>query len=168
MGLDFGVRFFNIFHHPQLAGPNANISSTSSFGRILAPVSTSPDSPAPRKPISVTPEQLNMAAVLPAPPAGNSPRGRAELAEVHHIQATRTEAMIADAKADDAEEDMFVFKDVLGEKFTAANLPATGLLSTHMHNDEGIIVNPAKTFFAKARPSNFDPTVKPVCNTNAN
>jgi acid phosphatase (class A) len=122
--------------------------------------------PAPRKPIFVNPEQLNMAAILPAPPADDSPRGRAELAEVHRLQDTRTEAMIAHAQADDAEEDMFVFKDVLGEKFTAANLPATALLSAHLHSDEGIIVNPAKTFFAKMRPYNADPTVKPVCKTN--
>lgn len=123
---------------------------------------------APRKPVFVTPEQLNMAAVLPAPPADNSLRGKEELAEVHRLQETRTEAMIAHAKADDAEEDMFAFKDVLGDRFTAATLPATALLSTHMHNDEGIVVNPAKTFFAKMRPFNFDPTVKPVCKTNAN
>jgi acid phosphatase (class A) len=124
--------------------------------------------PTPRKPIFITPEQLNMAAVLPAPPADNSPRGKAELAEVHRLQDTRTAAMIAHAQADDAEEDMFVFKDVLGDRFTAANLPATALLSAHMHSDEGIIVNPAKNFFAKIRPFNFDPTVKPVCKTNAN
>jgi acid phosphatase (class A) len=122
----------------------------------------------PRKPIFVTPEQLNVAAILPAPPADGSTRGKAELAEVHRLQDTRTEAMIAHARADDAEEDMFVFKDVLGDKFTAENMPATALLSAHMHNDEGIIVNPAKNFYAKLRPFNFDSTVKPVCKTNAN
>ena len=42
MGLDFGSQFFNVFNHPQLAAPSANISSTSNFGRILAPVNTSP------------------------------------------------------------------------------------------------------------------------------
>jgi hypothetical protein len=42
MGLDFGFQFFNILNHPQLAAPSANISSTSNFGRILAPVNTSP------------------------------------------------------------------------------------------------------------------------------
>ena len=37
-----------------------------------------------------------------------------------------------------------------------------------MHNDESVIVNPAKEFFKKRRPFNTDATVKPVCKTNAN
>jgi acid phosphatase (class A) len=123
---------------------------------------------APKKPVFISAEQLPILQILPAPPANDSVRGKAELAEVHRIQETRTAAEIAHAKADDSEEDMFVFKDVMGEKFTAANLPATALLSAHMHNDEGIVVNPAKQFFAKRRPFNFDPTVKPICKTNAN
>jgi hypothetical protein len=40
--LEIGFEFFNIFNHPQLAAPSANISSTSSVGRILAPINTSP------------------------------------------------------------------------------------------------------------------------------
>jgi hypothetical protein len=42
MGMELGFQFFNILNHPQLAAPSANISSTSSFGRILAPINTSP------------------------------------------------------------------------------------------------------------------------------
>ncbi len=42
MGLELGFQFFNIFNHPQLGNPGLNISSTSSFGRILAPINTSP------------------------------------------------------------------------------------------------------------------------------
>jgi hypothetical protein len=42
INLDFGFQFFNILNHPQLAAPSANISSTSNFGRILAPINTSP------------------------------------------------------------------------------------------------------------------------------
>jgi opacity protein-like surface antigen len=41
-GLEFGVQAFNILNHPLLAAPSANISSTSSFGRITAPLNTSP------------------------------------------------------------------------------------------------------------------------------
>ncbi|HEY1949616.1 MAG TPA: carboxypeptidase regulatory-like domain-containing protein [Bryobacteraceae bacterium] len=40
--LEIGFEFFNIFNHPQLGAPSANISSTSNFGRILAPINTSP------------------------------------------------------------------------------------------------------------------------------
>ncbi len=121
-----------------------------------------------RKPVFVTPEQVNLAAILPAPPAPDSPAGKADLADVHKIQNARTPGQTAHAKADDEEEDMFVFRAVVGEKFTAAQLPATAVLSSHLHNDEGIIVGPAKQFFARLRPFNFDHTVQPVCKTNAN
>ncbi len=123
---------------------------------------------APRQPVYVSPDQLAVAAILPNPPADNSPAAIAELAEVHRLQDTRQAAAIARAKADDAEEDMFIFKDVLGDKFTADALPLTALLSAHLHNDEGLIVNPAKSYFKKLRPFNFDATVRPVCKTNGN
>ncbi len=41
-GFSLGFQFFNVFNHPQLGAPGANISSTSNFGRILAPINTSP------------------------------------------------------------------------------------------------------------------------------
>lgn len=59
-------------------------------------------------------------------------------------------------------------KDILGDKFTAENLPQTALLSSHMHSDEGVIVNPAKTFFHRPRPYHFDSAIKPVCKANNN
>ena len=40
--LDFGVQLFNILNHPQLGNPAVNFSSTSNFGRITAPINTSP------------------------------------------------------------------------------------------------------------------------------
>jgi acid phosphatase (class A) len=121
-----------------------------------------------RQPIFISPEQLDAASILPNPPADHSPAAAAELAEVHRLQDTRTSADIAHAKADDAEEDMFIFKDILGDKFTPAALPQTALLSTHLHSDEGVIVGPAKSFFHKLRPFNFDASVKPVCKVNSN
>jgi acid phosphatase (class A) len=120
----------------------------------------------PHKPIFVSPNELNVASILPNPPVENSSQAKAELAAVHRLQDTREAAQIAHAKADDIEEDIFIFKDILGYKFTAAALPQTALLSGHVHNDEGVIVGPAKKFFRKLRPFNFDSTVKSVCRTN--
>jgi hypothetical protein len=42
LGLEFGIQAFNILNHPLLAMPSANISSSSSFGRITQPLNTSP------------------------------------------------------------------------------------------------------------------------------
>ena len=120
-----------------------------------------------RKPIFVLPEQLDMAAILPTPPAGDSAQTAAELAELHRLEKTRSAAEIARAKADDAEEDMFIFKDVLGDKFQAKFLPLTAILSAHVHNDESFITNPAKTFFHRPRPYVLDATLQPVCKIKA-
>ena len=99
----------------------------------------------PKAPVFVTAEQLPILTILPTAPANDSERAKAEPAEVHRLQHTRQPSLIARAKADDAEEDMFIFKDVLGEKFSAAALPLTALFSAHVHSDEGIVVNPAET-----------------------
>lgn len=122
---------------------------------------------APRKPIFVTPEQLDAFAILPNPPADHTPAGEADLADVHRLQDTRKPDQIAHAKADDAEEDIFIFRDVLGGKFTAEGLPATALLSTHLHNDESVIGGATKRRFHRLRPFNLDSSVKPVCKTNS-
>jgi acid phosphatase (class A) len=121
-----------------------------------------------QKPIFVSPAQLDVASVLPNPPAADSARAKAELAELRHLRDTRQAAEIAHAKADDTQEDIFVFQSVLGEKFNAAALPLTALLSTHVHNDEGVIVGPAKEFFHRTRPFFIDTALQPVCKVNDN
>ena len=121
----------------------------------------------PRKPFFVSTDQLDAWSILPSPPADRSPAANAELAEVHHLQDLRTPAQIAHAKADDSEEDIFIYRDVLGDKFTAEALPETALLSSHLHNDEGVIGGTAKKKFRRLRPFNLDPTVTPVCKTNS-
>lgn len=117
----------------------------------------------PHKPVFISPEQLDVASILAMPPADATP----ELIDLHKLQNSRSAADIEHAKADDVEEDIFIFKDVLGPKFTRASLPATALLSDHVHNDEGVIVGPAKKYFQRPRPFNFDTSIKPVCKTNS-
>jgi acid phosphatase (class A) len=121
---------------------------------------------APRQGIFVSTDQMDAWSILPNPPSDHSPEAAAELAEVHRLQDKRQAAQIAHAKADDAEEDIFIFRDVLGDKFTAEGLPQTALLSSHLHNDETVIGGTAKKHFQRLRPFNFDATVKPVCKTN--
>jgi acid phosphatase (class A) len=121
-----------------------------------------------RKPIFVSPEQLDAASVLLNPPANDSDQTRVEVAELHRIQEMRSAPQVLHAQKDDAEEDIFIFKDVLGEKFNREALPMMGVLSDHVHNDEGFIVNPAKAFFRRPRPYHFDETLKPVCKVTDN
>ena len=42
MSFELGAEAFNLLNHPQLGNPGVNISSTSSFGKITAPINTSP------------------------------------------------------------------------------------------------------------------------------
>jgi len=121
-----------------------------------------------RKPIFVSPEQLDMTAILAAPPANDSWQTMTELAELHRIQATRTPEEIAHAQKDDVEEHIFAFQDVLGAKFRREALPLTALLSDHVKNDEGVNVNPIKNFFKRPRPYHLDSTIKPVCKATDN
>jgi acid phosphatase (class A) len=116
-----------------------------------------------RKAIFVSAEQLDTAGILINPPAKNSDETKAELAELHRLQEARSPAQVLRAQNDDSEEDIFIFKNVLGERFNREGLPMTALLSDHVHNDEGIILNPAKAFFQRPRPYHFDETIKPVC-----
>jgi acid phosphatase (class A) len=52
---------------------------------------------------------------------------------------------------------------VLGENFSAENLPLTVALSSHIRNDEGVAGKPLKTTFARPRPYQFDSSLHPVC-----
>jgi acid phosphatase (class A) len=79
------------------------------------------------KPIFVSPQELDVASILPNPPTDDSPRTKAELEELRRLQDTRQAAQIAHLKADDVEEDSFIFKDVLGDKLTAAALPLAAI-----------------------------------------
>src|SRR5215475_2701851 len=116
-----------------------------------------------RKGNFVSAEQLDTAGILINPPAQNSGETKAELAELHRLQETRSPAQVLGAQNDDSEEDIFIFKNVLGDRFNREGLPMTALLSDHVHNDEGIILNPAKAFSQRPRPYHFDETIKPVC-----
>jgi len=122
----------------------------------------------PRKPIYLTQDQLEILSLLPTPPANDSWKTLAELAELHRLQETRTPELIAHAQADDKEESIFLFADVLGPDFRRAALPHVALLSDHVKNEEGIVVNPAKNFFHRPRPYHLDPTIHPVCKTTEN
>ncbi len=111
----------------------------------------------------VDPQTLPIRHLIPAPPAPADPQAVADLAEVHRLETSRTAAQIAAAKADDEEEDIFIFRDVMGPHFTAEQLPKTAALSEHVHNDESVLSGELKTLFQRPRPYQADKTLHPVC-----
>lgn len=117
----------------------------------------------PRTAYYVDPIVLNPSDLILSPPLPDSAAGREELAELHRIEQTRTEAQVAQAKADDAEEDMFAFKTVFGPQFTPEALPVTAALGDHVKNEQSVIGNQLKQHFERLRPYQLDVTLHPVC-----
>jgi len=108
-------------------------------------------------------DKLSLAAIVPAPPAEGSETAKAEFRELHRIQDARTPEQVKAAQADDAEEDIFIYKTVLGAGFNAQAVPLTAALSAHVHGDEPIATNPLKDLYKRPRPYQVDSTLHPVC-----
>ena len=113
------------------------------------------------------PSPLHLDRILPPPPSRNSAATTAELTELHKIEATRTPAQVTQARVDDQEEDIFIFKTVLGPGFTAEALPLTAALSVHVRKDESAVDSPLKKIYRRPRPYQVDSTLHPVCALNA-
>lgn len=103
--------------------------------------------------------------MVPPPPAVDSATARDELEELHRIERTRTPAEVAEAQADEKEQDIFVYRTVLGSKFAPADLPRTAALSARVHGEEAAAGTLLKTEFHRVRPYNADKTLHPVCGT---
>jgi acid phosphatase (class A) len=120
-----------------------------------------------KNPYGVDPAALHLAALIADPPARDSATGKAELAELHRIEATRTGGEVAAAKADEAEEDLFVYTTVLGPPFNAEALPLTAALGERVKNEQGVAGGALKAVFARQRPYQADKTLHPVCGVTA-
>jgi acid phosphatase (class A) len=124
-----------------------------------AATETASKTPSVHNTYAVDPLTLNLNLVLPPPPARDSAITTAEFAELHRIEATRTPAQIAQAQADDHEEDIFIFKTVLGPDFTAKTLPITAALSAYVRKNESASGGPLKNFYRRPRPYQVDSTL---------
>jgi acid phosphatase (class A) len=118
-----------------------------------------------RDPIFVAPDQTQGFEILHAPPANESDATRAELAELHRLESTRTKEQSEQAIWDDQNEHIFIYQNVLGEKFNEQNLPLTAAFGKRVRNDEGLNTAAAKTGFHRVRPYNLDKTLHPICKT---
>jgi acid phosphatase (class A) len=114
----------------------------------------------------IDPASLHLDLILSPPPARDSATTAAELTELHRIEVARTAVQVAQAKADDQEEDIFLFETVLGPGFTAEALPITASLSAHVRKDESAASSPLKSTYRRPRPYQLDSTLHPVCAVN--
>lgn len=107
-------------------------------------------------------KEVNLLDLLPPPPANDSARMKAELAEILTIQVTRTPEMAARAVAD-AEENVWRFSDVIDNpKFTKENLPKFSAFFDRIIETEAAVVDPAKDVWKRPRPHLYSDLVKPI------
>lgn len=101
---------------------------------------------------------LDLRQILPAPPPPESPAGQADLETVLQVQAARTPAQMAWAR--EVEDDsLYANARVLGEWFTAKNLPLTGAFFASVDADVNFLG--PKKYFMRPRPPFADARVKP-------
>jgi acid phosphatase (class A) len=114
-------------------------------------------------PFYFTSDELHVELLLSPPPRLGSSQDVTEFNEVLRMQRARSADDLIRAKRDDAEEDMFVFSDVMGPGFTASHLPAMAQLSARLKNDSEIVDPPLKRLFGRPRPYVRSAEVRPVC-----
>jgi hypothetical protein len=98
--------------------------------------------------------------VLPPPPVAGSAQAKAELAELHAVEAARTPAEEADARLDGDTKNASIFGVVLGPRFDLAKLPATTALLAEVRASEKATVDRGKDAFKRQRPYIVDTSLK--------
>ena len=114
------------------------------------------------KPTRFLPEDaVDVAAVLPDPPAADSAEARAERDAVLAAVAARTPADVARIRAEE-QFDVFAFADVLGPAFTAERCPRTAALFASVTADAKTLAKVGKEHFDRRRPPFVDERIKAV------
>jgi acid phosphatase (class A) len=110
-------------------------------------------------PVYLPADAVDVAALLPGPPTTGSEQDQGDLRTVLDVQASRTDAQVARARA---EEDLtvFAFADVLGPRFTAQACPMTAKLFDQVKVDSRVFSGRAKGLWNRVRPYKADPRVR--------
>jgi acid phosphatase (class A) len=107
------------------------------------------------------PGAVDLARLLPPPPASGSEAGRRDLQAVLALQSERGAAEVAAALAD-REVSVFRFAEVLGARFVADAVPRTAALAAQVCRESVRLTAPAKEHWARPRPAAASEAVKPV------
>jgi acid phosphatase (class A) len=129
---------------------------------LLALVATASQA---RDPVLLPAQALPSAQLLSTPAAVGTPELAQELAQMHRVENARTPSQTEQAKADDADESVFLFASALGSAFKPEALPLTTALAAKAKADAGVVGSAPKQAFQRAHPYHADATLKPVCPT---
>ncbi|MDE2182594.1 MAG: phosphatase PAP2 family protein [Alphaproteobacteria bacterium] len=135
--------------------------------RILMTVAVLAASCLPLQAAFLAPSDYRAEELLPAPPADGSPAAKAEMDELHRIEATRTPDQFAKALADDRDEDITAFYGVMGRGFDLKQLPKTARLFADVKAEEKAAAKLAKNTFRRKRPWIVDPALKTCASDDA-
>lgn len=116
---------------------------------------------APEGPLLLNQGNLDPALLLPEPPRDDTALGKAELAQLHLIDQTRTPDEVAHAKADGATKNVTIFAGVMGPGFDLDKLPATKVLFHTVREEEKAAADRAKDHFRRNRPWITDASLHP-------
>jgi len=114
-----------------------------------------------RAQVFITGDAREIAGDLPPPPADNSIAGRADLETVLQVQADRTPEQEARARRVAPHTPFLMGKAVMGEWFTAENLPRTAAIMQAVWDQTSSVTRALKADWDRARPSARDPRVHP-------
>ncbi|MFN0010501.1 MAG: acid phosphatase [Phycisphaerales bacterium] len=103
---------------------------------------------------------VDLLALLPAPPANDSPITRAEIELVLTLQREATPAAVARATSEERLTSA-IFAEVLGPNFNDKALPRTAAFLKAAAADAGPLTNAAKDHFKRPRPPSIDRRVNP-------
>ncbi|WP_048274634.1 acid phosphatase, partial [Pseudomonas aeruginosa] len=128
---------------------------------LLAPLSCLGETAAAPYPLAHPPR---LADYLPPPPAADSAAAVADLGAVLEAQRLRTPEQVRRVRAHDQWKDnVFPFAgDLLGASFDKERLPLTRSFFNRAQENLVEVLMPAKKHFARPRPYEVTPKVKPV------
>jgi len=104
-------------------------------------------------------QDFDATRVIPAAPAVDSLTTLADLATVYQVQLRRTPEQVAIANYF-AEDSVFQYDAVIGDWFTAANLPRTAEIFRQVDADRFAIRSAGKAVWNRPRPPLLDPRIR--------
>ena len=107
----------------------------------------------------ITASDVDFPALLPPPPAENSPLGKLDLEAILALQKNMTPDRMAAIQADTVQDVYQIAGPVLGPKFTKQNFPLAGLFFDKVAREAGVGVGPIKQKYKKLRPFKYSKDV---------
>ncbi|MGB9068704.1 MAG: hypothetical protein WCC21_09040 [Candidatus Acidiferrales bacterium] len=108
----------------------------------------------------ISASDLDYVALIPAPPAENSPTGKLDLQAVLDQQKGITPERIAAIQFEDTKPDVYkVIGDALGPKFKSESFPFATAFFDKVHAEKGIAIREAKRKYKRRRPFQYSKDV---------